>query len=306
MSLGQGLLSIGKALCFLYVTFILLLVIGSEKYERVLFPGALVELKSYSFFWYDKASVRGVPVVPNKQIYFGSDCGSKVKESTSSSPHYFLNLTHPERLDDELYRVYLLKGSHLILKAIRNPYSFIKLCRFTDEQSVMALTSARDKQAIQEAEQSAKVCYFVDRSPNASTISDKVKDNGYQYYALSLLSPFNESVGISYSYVLYTNYYNESSFELQHCPTSGECSITGLTFLRSSNPRKNNFCVLAYVPLLPSANEKTKYTFTTTLSNPYASIAIVSFLIVVFNACLFAVLFCNRKFIIGAIKPKRR
>ena len=301
----------GKILFFLYGAFICLFVIGSEKYERVLFPGALVELKSYSFFWYDKASVRGVPVGANKQIYFGSDCGSKVKESISSSPHYFLDLTHPERLDDELYRVYLLKGSNLIFKAIRNPYSLvtnqtIKLCRFTDEHSVMALTSARDKQAIQEAEQSAKVCYFVGRSRNGSTISDKVKDNGYQYYALSLLSPFNESIGVSYSYVLYTNYYNESSFELQHCPTSGECSITGLTFLRSSNPHKNNFCVLAYVPLLPSTNETTQYTFTTTLSNPYACIAIVSFLIVACNAYLFALLFCHRKFIIGAIKPKRR
>ena len=211
-----------KILVYLYTAFIVFLVAGYEKNTTVVFPRALVELKSHSYFVFDKASVTGdVPAGANAQIYLGSNCGSKVKESVTLSPYSLLNLTYPKRLDDQLYRVYLLKGSHLTFDAILHPNLdiditpniTIKLCRFTDEESLIALTSARNENEIQKGEEKAKVCYEIG---NSSTVYDKVKQDRYQYYALSVFSPLNESVTISYGYVLYTKYYNESSFERQH------------------------------------------------------------------------------------------
>ena len=302
-----------KILVYLYTAFIVFLVAGYEKNTTVVFPGALVELKSYSYFVYDKASVTGdVPAGANAQIYLGSNCGSKVKESVTLSPYSLLNLTYPKRLDDQLYRVYLLKGSHLTFDAILHPNLdiditpniTIKLCRFTDEESVIALTSARNENEIQKGEEKAKVCYEIGNS--STVLYDKVKHNGYQYYALSVFCPLNESVTISYSYVLYTKYYNESSFERQHCSVTLHhgCSITGLTLVRSSNPQKDKFCLLAYVPSLPTVNETEYFTLTTTLSNMYGLISIVGFCIVLANAILFTVIFLNRKLIKKELKPR--
>ena len=281
---ATGLRNICQRKCllvFFFPTVIFLLCTGgiiflsvhSKRYPAVLYPGALVELVNFPYFLYDKVQLsedveEGAKA--DAQIYFGTNCESKVaeKEFFFSSDKY-LPFTHPDSVD-YLSPIYLLKGSKLnfstSIDLISNLNIPTKLCRFHDEESLMALTEARDEDAINEAEKKGK-CLSIDQSSNG-TLIDIVPSNGYYYYAISALSSPERSVNILYWYVVYVKLYNESDFEPRDCSViDNECIFTGLTLVRKANPKENTFCILAFIPVPPS-QEQTRYTFTTTLSNP--------------------------------------
>ena len=118
----------------------------------------------------------------------------------------YLPFTHPDSIDN-LSPVYLLKASRLEFSTsidqssdLSNP---VKLCRFDNEDALMALNEARDKDTINKAEKKGR-CHNINKSSN-STLIDIVPSTSYYYYALSALSSQGVSVDILYQYISFSH-----------------------------------------------------------------------------------------------------
>ena len=257
---------------------------STQRSESLLRQGDVVELKNVPFFWHDKVSVtEKQPDNEDKvdiKIYFVINCGSKVKENTTSSTSRYLVFTHPDKLDDDLYGVYLLKGSYLNFTTILDPSSDlshpVKLCQFSSEKSATALTEATDIAAIEEAEEKGQ-CHDINNM-GKKVIKHSISTHGYYYYVLSAYSTTN-GVNLSYSYELIIKYYDRHDFTPEDCSViDDDCTKTGLT-----KANLDTLCVLAYAPLLKTDDRK-EYTFTVMLSSPVGIIIVVAaiaFLIII-------------------------
>ena len=268
--------------------------------RTVVMPGSVVQLQNIALFWFDKVSVtEEMPDTGEKvaaQIYFETDCASKVQEERTNETSKDLPFQFPTKIIN-LDGVYLLAGSHITFEIFVDPRSDFtyptKICQFSNSESLDALLDATQSIAdVKKAEKkgNCKSIRVSSHNVTKTTIEYSIQSHGYFYYAVSVLvDPHSrniKNVTLSYAYTLRKKFYNASDFTPQNCSViDNGCTINGLTKLKSTK----HLCVLAYVPIPPS-EVTTSYTFTTTQSNPWGIIVTTIVVLICGAVCMHTII----------------
>ena len=249
-------------------------------------PGSVALLFSGDLFWHNKVSVSekrqedGSKVEADIYVEYGNDCDSNEPPNNITYTTRILPFTEPSPID-ELKNLYLLYGSMLVINVTVYPESEYtyppKVCQFTSSNYYDALLDAKSVRELEEAESKGYCQALSKPSQNATTTSLKfrIDSHGYYYYALSIFvnAETNDTVTLSYTYLLQQRYYNGSKFTPLQCSVvdDNECTKSGLT------TRLGKFCILALITDYPSLAEDQppSYTFITELSQPYGILIFV-------------------------------